>query len=61
MDLAGKTAIVTGGASGLGESTVRLFAAEGANVAVFDLSEAAGLDLAGELGDTVSSMYACDS
>ena len=54
MEITGKTAIVTGGASGLGEATVRHFAAEGANVAVFDLSETAGRDLAGELGDGVA-------
>lgn len=36
MKLAGKTAIVTGGASGFGEGIVRKFAAEGANVVVMD-------------------------
>ncbi len=33
MDIAGKTAIVTGGASGLGLATVEHYAADGANVA----------------------------
>ncbi|WP_336773500.1 SDR family NAD(P)-dependent oxidoreductase [Paenibacillus sp. MMO-58] len=34
MKLSGKTAIVTGGSSGIGEAIVRLFAAEGANVVI---------------------------
>lgn len=51
MKLAGKTAIVTGGASGLGEATVRLFVAEGANCIIADLNEERGNALAAELGD----------
>ena len=38
MRLAGKTAIVTGGASGFGAGIVRKFAAEGARVMVADLN-----------------------
>lgn len=53
MDIAGKTAIVTGGASGLGRATVERYAADGANVAIFDLNEAAGSALADELGECV--------
>jgi NAD(P)-dependent dehydrogenase (short-subunit alcohol dehydrogenase family) len=37
--LAGKVAIVTGGASGIGEAAVHLFAAEGAMVVIADLHE----------------------
>ena len=47
---AGAAAIVTGGASGLGAATARALAARGMRVAVFDLSEAAGRELAGEIG-----------
>lgn len=39
--LAGKIAIVTGGASGIGRATARLFASEGAAVVVADIAEAA--------------------
>ena len=48
--LDGTTAIVTGGAAGIGEATVRLFAAEGANVLIADLDQGRGRQLADELG-----------
>lgn len=53
MDIKDKVAIVTGGASGLGESTVRLYIEKGANVAIYDMDEEKGLALANELGDKV--------
>ena len=53
MQLAGKTAVVTGGASGLGKATVARYAAGGANVAIFDLNDAAGNAIAADLGDNV--------
>lgn len=46
----GVAAVVTGGASGLGEATTRLLASQGANVAIFDLSEDRGQALAEEIG-----------
>lgn len=48
--LEGKVAVVTGGASGIGEGTVRRFVAEGASVVVADIQEAAGESLVSELG-----------
>lgn len=47
--LTGKRAIVTGGASGIGEAIVQLFAAEGADIGIVDLSDAAAVALAGEV------------
>jgi NAD(P)-dependent dehydrogenase (short-subunit alcohol dehydrogenase family) len=49
--LAGKRAVITGAASGIGEATARLFVAEGASVVLADLDEKRGERLAGELGD----------
>ncbi len=40
MNLEGKVAIVTGGASGLGEATVEAYVGKGAKVAIFDMNEA---------------------
>ena len=42
--LAGKVAIVTGGASGMGRASVMRFLAEGAKVMVADLNEANGAE-----------------
>jgi NAD(P)-dependent dehydrogenase (short-subunit alcohol dehydrogenase family) len=50
MDIAGKVFIVTGGASGLGEGTARLLAAEGGKVVVADVQADKGQALAKELG-----------
>lgn len=52
--LQGKVAVVTGGASGMGASTVRRFAAEGARVLLTDLNVEAGQRLADELGEAVT-------
>ena len=53
MQIAKKTAVVTGGASGLGEGTVRMFCSEGANVAIMDINEQRGAELEKELGPGV--------
>lgn len=53
MQLAGSTAIVTGGASGLGLATATRFAEAGANVVLLDLERSDGADRAAELGDNV--------
>jgi NAD(P)-dependent dehydrogenase (short-subunit alcohol dehydrogenase family) len=47
--LPGKVAIVTGGASGIGEATARIFAAHGASVVLCDLQDELGVRVAGEL------------
>ena len=62
MRLEGKTAIVTGGASGFGEGIARRFAREGAKVIIADLNEDLGRKIAGSIaeegGDCV--FCACD-
>jgi NAD(P)-dependent dehydrogenase (short-subunit alcohol dehydrogenase family) len=50
MDITGASAIVTGGASGIGAATARLLAARGAQVVIADLQEDNGKELATELG-----------
>jgi NAD(P)-dependent dehydrogenase (short-subunit alcohol dehydrogenase family) len=50
MELNGTSAIVSGGASGLGEATVRELAAAGATVVVADLNAERGKAIAGEIG-----------
>jgi NAD(P)-dependent dehydrogenase (short-subunit alcohol dehydrogenase family) len=51
MRLAGKVAIVTGGAKGIGAAICRRYAQEGARVVVADILEDEAAKLAGELGD----------
>ena len=50
MDIKGKTAFVTGGASGLGEATTRRLHAAGANVMIADFNRKNGEDLCKQLG-----------
>ncbi|MZR32278.1 SDR family NAD(P)-dependent oxidoreductase [Sneathiella litorea] len=50
MNLKGITAIITGGASGLGAATARKLAAEGVKVGIFDLNEELGNATAKEIG-----------
>ncbi|MGC9380726.1 SDR family NAD(P)-dependent oxidoreductase [Streptomyces sp. MH13] len=53
LSLEGKSAIVTGGASGIGGAITKLFVARGARVVVVDLQEEAGEALAREMGESV--------
>jgi 3-hydroxyacyl-CoA dehydrogenase/3-hydroxy-2-methylbutyryl-CoA dehydrogenase len=50
MKLRGTVALVTGGASGLGEATVRMLVSNGARAAILDRPNSAGEQLAAELG-----------
>jgi xanthoxin dehydrogenase len=55
--LEGKVAIVTGGASGIGEGTVRRFVEEGARCVVADIQDGPGELLAKSLGDTATFVH----
>lgn len=50
MELANTAAVITGGASGLGEATARHFAANGAQVTIFDRDAERGHKVAEEIG-----------
>lgn len=53
MKINGCTAIVSGGASGLGEASVRMLVEAGANVAILDVDTKRGENLSAEFGETV--------
>ena len=55
------SAIITGGASGLGEATARHLAAKGVKVALFDLNEERGTAVASELGGSFFAVDVCDT
>ena len=57
-DMAGKVAIVTGGASGMGQIIARRLVAQGARVAIFDVNDQ-GLQAMAAEADTISSFH-CD-
>ena len=58
IDMAGKVALVTGGASGMGQITARRLARRGAKVAIFDVNEQGLQDTASE-ADNITA-YHCD-
>ncbi len=60
MNLQGKVALVTGGASGLGRATVEALAARGARVAIFDLNAVAGAEVVSALGAERALFQAVD-
>src|ERR1700730_1932275 len=50
--LSGKTALISGGASGIGRAAARMMAGEGARVAIADRNRQGAEDVAHELGDS---------
>ena len=52
MRMENKVAIVTGGASGLGEATTKLFASEGATVIIADVLEEEGRKIEANIAET---------
>jgi NAD(P)-dependent dehydrogenase (short-subunit alcohol dehydrogenase family) len=54
MKIAGSVALVTGGASGLGEATVRKLVSQGGRAVIVDLNADRGKKLAAELGDAAT-------
>lgn len=62
IDLAGKFALVTGGAMGIGEASARKLASAGASVAILDANEAAGNKTAADIRNSGSAcdFFRCD-
>ena len=56
--LDGKVAVITGGASGIGRATVRLFVQEGARVVFGDIEDAMAQRVAGEVGSNATYLHA---
>src|SRR5699024_5601434 len=61
MDLTGASAIVTGGASGIGAASARRLAARGAKVVIADLKAEDGEKLAGEIGGAFVTVDVTDT
>ena len=59
FSLAGKVAVVTGGASGIGAAIAAAYVTKGAEVAILDLSPSAATEQAERLGDRCAA-FACD-
>ena len=62
FDLSGKTAVVTGSGSGIGEAIARLFARQGARVALLDVDEAGASGVAESIRTSggVAESWPCD-
>ena len=60
MNLEGLSAVVTGGASGLGAATARLLASHGVKVAIFDMNAEKGEAVAAEVGGVFCNVNVTD-
>lgn len=57
LDLSGRVAVVTGGASGMGESSARLMAERGAKVIIADRNEELAVAVAKDIGDAAEPFH----
>ena len=60
LKLSGKISIITGGASGIGEATARLFATNGAFVVLADIQDELGQKVAESIGSQHCTYIHCD-
>ncbi|MFA5243841.1 MAG: glucose 1-dehydrogenase [Pedobacter sp.] len=62
FSLKGKTAVITGGGSGIGRGIAKVFAAQGADVKIVELNQDSGLAVVKEITDAggQASVHACD-
>ena len=60
MEIAGKKAVIVGGASGMARASAELLKAKGASVAILDLPTSAGAEVAKELGGTFHPLDVTD-
>ena len=54
MNIQGKVAVITGGASGLGQATAEAIIAKGGKVMILDRDEKKGPEVAAELGENAA-------